>query len=64
MNLRNSLATDKDFLRAKIEVDKERDLIEVALEKSQMTQASVVANSLPAYMRKRYKILKLKVREL
>jgi hypothetical protein len=64
VNLRNSLATDKDLLRAKIEVDKERNLIKVALEKSQMTQAPFVTNTLPRYMRKLYKLLKLKVREL
>jgi hypothetical protein len=64
VNLRNSLATDNDLLRAKIEVDKEQNLIEVALEKSQMTQVPFGTNTLPGYMRKRYKLLKLKVREL
>ena len=64
MNLRNKLTTDKAFFIAKIEVDKDCYRIEVVAEKSKMTQALDLENTLPASLIKRYKVLKLKVREI
>ena len=56
--------TDKDVFKAKIEIDKDCDRIEVVAEKSKMTQALDLENTLPASLIKRYKVLKLKVREI
>ena len=53
MALSNQLATDNAVLKAKSEIEKERDQLKSALEKSQMAQELAVTNALAAVTRER-----------